>query len=540
MRNRNSKFEFVALLLFLTTMTLLLTNGFVARISAEDKEVDVYRAIDPIGIVLGTILEEYVREVDLDKVVEGSLAGMMGSLDRHSSFISAEMLKEMREDTKGEFEGIGVSIKLDQNNRIMVFTPIAGSPAAEAGIRPFDIIVKIDGISTEGMSLNEAADKIKGPRGTSVKLTLEREEEGKKITKEVSVKRAKLPLESVKEARILTDGIGYMRITDFKDNTALDMGKKLKEFLDNGMQSFILDLRWNPGGLLSASKDVCELFLPKKSLVTYTKGREKDWKANKDDMQLYTEKRPVLPPGLPVIVLVNGQTASSAEIVTGALQFYQRALVIGQKTFGKGSVQTIIPLERPKMTALRLTTALYYTPADVTIDHQGILPDIEVVMTEEQEKLLGIQMYRSYENDPSKVNEQNHGTVTGNVAAPNASNAEQEEAVLQQVETVYGSEARKVLEEVGRRVKATKQTTEDLPLLRAVEVLQEDRVWENLLKKYHRDIHETQMAAQENATQPAPEDTPEEGPEGESLPGIEEVIPPELLPESPAPEVPTP
>lgn len=498
MPRRNSKSEFVSLLGFLLIAVLLLTNGFAARISAEEKSVDVYKEIEPIGVVLDTILREYVRDVDMPKVVQGALIGMMGSLDRNSSFITAEDLEAMREDTKGEFEGIGVSIQPDADGNIMVFHPLPGSPAAQAGIRPFDKIVAIDGKSTKGMTTADAANLIKGPRGTTVNLTIHRKDRNAApdVPPEVlnfTVNRAKVPLESIKEAALLKGGIGYVRLSDFKDNSGRDLAKKLQVLLDQGMKAFVLDLRWNPGGLLTASKDACELFLPKGSLVTYTKGRSSvDGGANKEDLRLLTEKSPVLPEGLPVVILVNRNTASSAEIVTGSLQFHERALVLGEKTFGKGSVQTIIPMKNPQNTALRLTTALYYTPADVTIDHQGILPDIELAMTQEQEESLAKQMFESFKENPENQYHQNHGSMT--------------------------------------EYPTTDKTVEDVQLKRALEVLAEDGVWANLVKKYHRDVHETQMTAEAAKAQdkaaaksepapekplqvtPAPEKSPKEAP----------------------------
>ncbi|HNR30430.1 MAG TPA: S41 family peptidase [Candidatus Hydrogenedentes bacterium] len=490
MRKRNSKLEFTSLLTFLVVSVMLLSDGFVARISAESGEVDVYREIEPIGVVLDTIQDQYVRPVDIRQVVEGALYGMMGSLDEHSSFLSAEDLEIMQEDTQGEFEGIGVSIKLDEDERIMVFQPIPNSPAADAGIRPFDVIAKIDDVSTRGMSLSDAAERIRGPRGTSVRLTLLREKEGQEEPEviEVDVRRDKVPLASLKESRLLDNKIAYIRISDFKQNTAQDLKKKIKEFLGQDMRAFVLDLRWNPGGLLTASKDVCELFLQRGALVTYTKGREKNGKHNADDLELYTGGNPVLPEGFPIIVLVNEQTASSSEIVTGALQYYKRALILGEKTFGKGSVQTIIPLPHPINTALRLTTALYYTPGDVTIDKNGILPDIEVPMDWEHERALGKQLYESFERDPDMADRQNHGAVTGNEAAEGL--------------------------------------VEDLQLQRAVEILLESNVWADLIQKYHRDVQITQVAADEAQNQqdgkrasarrrppadPAPADTPGTG-----------------------------
>ncbi len=466
MEKRNSRLEFVSVLLFLVLMVTLITNGFVNRIAAQGTEPDVYQQIEPIGDVLDKIRREYVREPDMNALVQGALQGMMSSLDRHSSFVTEDEFKAMREDTQGEFEGIGVTIRKDEQGRIVVFMPIPNSPAAKAGLLPFDIITAIDGESTEGMELSDAADRIRGKRGTTVTLTIlrlppEDQKDKEPEVKEVVVTREKVPLESIKEGRLLPGGIAYIRISDFKDITAREIAARLKKFKEEGMTGLILDLRWNPGGLLTASKEVCELFLPRNTLVTYTKGRPRpDGQPNPEDMRLYTESAPVLPPDLPLVLLVNEQTASSAEIVTGALQYYKRAIVVGEKTFGKGSVQTIIPLERPAGTALRLTTALYYTPADVTIDHQGILPDVEVPMTEQQERALGLQMYKSFERDPSKMNEQNHGTVTGAEPGPDV--------------------------------------VEDIQLQRAVEILRESKVWDELVQKYHRDVRETQVAATEN------------------------------------------
>lgn len=467
MPKKNSRQEFLTLFGFLLVVALFLSNGFVARISAEEEDVDVYKELEPIGVVLDIMLREYVRDVDMKKVVEGALGGMMGSLDRNTSFITAEELEAMREDTKGEFEGIGVSIMLDDDQNIFVFHPIPNSPAAQAGIKPFDRIVAIDGKSTKGMTTADAAGLIKGRRGTTVRLTLLRKpkdapEDAPGETLDIEVRRDTVPLESIKEAQMLKDGIGYLRLSDFKDNTSADMAKRIQEFLDAGMKGLVLDLRWNPGGLLTASKEVSELFLPKGSLVTYTRGRTgKDGNANKDDMRLVTNRKPVLPEGLPMIILVNDSTASSAEIVTGALQFHERALVLGEKTFGKGSVQTIIPLQKPANTALRLTTALYYTPANVTIDHQGILPDIELKMTRTEAEALAKQLAASFEDNPENQYRQNHGRMTEHPA--------------------------------------TDETVDDTQLLKAWELLRNGTPLADLIKQHHRDVHDTQMTAEDAA-----------------------------------------
>jgi len=468
MSSKNSKREFFVVLGFCIVVVLAITNGFVLRIYAQEQRVEIYREIEPIGDVIDIILREYVRDVDIKEVVEGALGGMMGSLDRNSAYVSAEELEALREETKGEFEGIGVSIKQDEEGNLMVFMPILGSPAAKAGILPYDLILAIDGKSTEDMDTSDAADLIRGRRGTFVTLTLLREPgpdaaEGAEAEPfEVKVERARIPLESIKESQMLLHEVGYIRLNSFSDTTSKDLEKYINELLTQGMKTLVLDLRWNSGGLLSASKEVCELFLPKDSLVTYTRGRAReDGSPNKDDMLLRTEKNPILPQDLPIVILVNEETASAAEIVTGALQYYQRAIVLGEKTFGKGSVQTIIPLQRPPDSGLRLTTALYYTPADVTIDHQGILPDVEVKMDRDQELDLAKQMYASFERAFENQYHQNHGSMTPGY-------------------------------------EVTEETVEDLPLARAVEILTEPEPWETLIKKYHRAIEETQVAAESN------------------------------------------
>ncbi len=460
---RNTRSQFLGLLCFLLVLGLLLTNGFVNRIFAQQTDVDVFTQIEPIGNVLDEILKSYVYEPDLNNVVEGGLKGMMNALDEHSSYIPPDIYKELTDETQGEFDGIGVTIQLDENGNIMVFQPLEGSPAAKAGVHANDRIVRIDGVSTKGMSLAEAAQLIKGPRGTVVKLTVLRlatEENTENEVLDIDIKRGKIPLESVVEARVLEGGIGYVRLRDFKRTTQDELRTLLKELDEQGMKSLILDLRWNPGGLLDSSVDVCSLFLEPNTLVTYTKERDLDSGELKEDMMLYTKGGPAEPMSFPLVILVNQFTASSSEIVTGALQFHKRAIIVGKGTFGKGSVQTIIPLRRPAGSALRLTTALYYTPAEVTIHKQGILPDVEVEMTETHQRELLDQMRESFMDDPGKRRgDQNHGSVTGN--------------------------------------ETTDTTVEDTQLIRAVEILREDPVFENLVKKYHRDTKETQVAAAE-------------------------------------------
>ncbi len=473
MSRRTNKAEFFALLTFLLVMGLVLTNGFAGRIFAEQE--DVYRDLEPIGDVLDKILREYVTEPDVDKVVEGALMGMMRSLDPHSSYIPPQSFEAITEDTEGEFEGIGIRIVLDEVGNLQVYEPIPNAPAAVSGVIAGDYILKIDGVTTEGMTLADAAKHIKGPRGSFVTLTILRhyEEEGVENEEmELQVKRDKIPIESIVEGRLLDGGIAYLRISDFKKNTASEIEETLDTYMAEGMKSVILDLRWNPGGLLSSATEVADVFLPRNKLVTFTRGRDMGMGTSRESMHFFTRKPASIPTDIPMIILVNGTSASSSEIVTGALQFHKRALVVGEKTYGKGSVQTIIPLSRPEGSALRLTTALHYTPAEVTINGMGILPDVEAVMTKKEQVELLRQMYKSYEKDPSLRNTQNHGAITGGVKAEDA----------------------EVL-------------VEDTVLQRAIEMLREDSVFENLLKKYHKDTSETQVAkAKENVAAPAAPD----------------------------------
>jgi len=474
---RNVRSQFVGLFFFLAALAVLLTNGFWARIYAEP-EKDLFRQIEPLGGVLAEIMKHYVEEPDVDKVVEGGINGMMMALDDHSSYVPPRFYQELREDTEGRFDGIGIQIKLDEEKNIVVFTPIPGSPAAKSGVLPGDIIVEIDGKSTKDMNIDAAKDHIRGESGTVVTLKMYRPSKedgmpGKYV--DIAVTRGRVETPSLMESRVLDDGIGYVRVSDFKQTTARDLAEKLKELQDKGMRALVLDLRWNPGGLLTASEEVTSLFLKKNMLVTYTRNaRPNSDGTTAEDMTLYTNREPVLPQDFPLILLVNEMTASSSEIVTGALQFHKRALILGAKTFGKGSVQTIIPLRSPQNSALRLTTAYYYTPAEVTINKHGILPDVEVPFVQDEWGGLLKQMLSSWETDATKMDQQNHGSVTGNPVG--------------------------------------EDTVEDVQLKRAVEILKEDPVWENILAKYHKDTKITQVAAASDV----PADTKAEIEEGTS------------------------
>ncbi len=469
---RRNKSEFLALLFFLLALGALVTNGFAGRIFAQEKKTDIWQELQPLGEAMDEVMQSYVREPDISKMVEGAMTGMMNALDPHSSYVSAEYFKEMSEDTEGQFDGIGVTIRVDEENKLIeVMEVIPGSPSAEVGLHAHDLILKVDGVTTKGMTSADAAKRIRGPRGTSVHLSIVRtfpdSPDKEPETLEFDIKRDKIPLMSIMESRILDGGIGYIRVGDFKKTTADELDEKLSEFSKQGMRSLVLDLRWNPGGLLDASREVSSLFLPRGTLVTYTKGRAGS-RAATEDLRLFTRKDPVVPANFPIIVLVSDNSASAAEIVTGALQFWKRAIVVGQKTYGKGSVQTLIPLRKPAGAALRLTTALYYTPAEVTIDKEGIRPDVDVPMSKEEQIKLVKQMRDSYRDEPEKLRDrQNHGSVTGDAM---------KEGVV-----------------------------EDIQLQKAVEILREDADFSKLIEKYHKDTHETQVAAKPDSTDTSPE-----------------------------------
>ncbi len=467
MGQKRHKAEFVALGAFLAGAAMLLTNGFSARIFAQEEDSSIYEQIEPIGDVLAEIMKFYVYEADIDRAVEGALAGIMSSLDRNSRYIPPVGFQDMREETEGSFEGIGVRIDTNDDGNVFIVQPMSGQPAVKAGLRSGDVFFKIEGVSALQISTLEAARRIKGPRGQTVKITVLRLNRETEVYDELDfdVKRGLIPMESIAEARVLDGGIGYLRVSDFKKNTAKEIKGEVDNFEKEGLNALILDLRWNPGGLLTSATEVCELFLPKNSLVTSTRGKKKDDGSFLQSDRLYTDRSPIIPAAMPVVLLVNELSASSSEIVTGALQFHQRAIIVGEKTFGKGSVQTIIPLSRPKNSAIALTTAQYYTPADVTINNVGILPDVHVEMDQETWVSLREQFFESMGDDLSNRNAQNHGTVSGDDSPEEGSDV----------------------------------MVEDTSLQRAVEILTENSVFSNLIERYHRDVSETQVEQTEQA-----------------------------------------
>lgn len=313
------------------------------------------------------IRNSYVREVPNEEIMNGAIKGMLQNLDPHSSFLDKDEFDTLQETTSGEFFGIGIEMT-SQNNQLMVVTPIEDTPAARAGLKAGDLILAVDGESTQEMSTQEAATKIRGPKGTEVKLLILHKED--KSPSDVVIKRDAIPLISVKAKFLDEDGYAWVRVTRFSEKTTTELRSALKELEKKSqVKGIVLDLRNNPGGLLKQSVSVANAFIPKGNIVSM-RGRGDVILENHNASALgYFIK-------CPVVALVNQGSASAAEIVAGALQDHKRALIIGETSFGKGSVQNIIPLE--DSTAIKLTIALYYTPDGRSIQAEGIVPDIMI------------------------------------------------------------------------------------------------------------------------------------------------------------------
>ncbi|MGA9755327.1 MAG: S41 family peptidase [Desulfobaccales bacterium] len=318
---------------------------------------------------LALIEEQYAESKTTKDLVYGAIQGAVGTLDPHSSFMTPDEFRELQIETKGKFSGIGIEIAL-KDRTLTVVSPIEGTPAYQAGLKAGDQIIKIDGKPTKNITIMEAVKMIRGPKGSKVTLTINRE--GFQQPKAFAIIREIIPIHSVK-ARILDDGIGYIRVTNFQDQTDHDLQaylKKMKQRL-TPFKGLILDLRNDPGGLLEQAVRVSDEFL-KSGLIVYTEGRNRV-----QNMRFYARAgQEGKLASAPMVILINEGSASASEIVAGALKDQKRALIVGTKSFGKGSVQTIIPLDDGS--ALRLTTALYYTPSGVTINEKGIQPDVVV------------------------------------------------------------------------------------------------------------------------------------------------------------------
>ncbi|MFZ0449595.1 MAG: S41 family peptidase [Desulfatiglandaceae bacterium] len=378
---------------------LLFFQGSGGEVKADSDAV--YKNIELFTEVLREIEKHYVEPEGSQKLIYGAIKGMVQSLDPHSSFMTKDEYQELMTETKGSFSGVGIEITL-KDDVLTVVSPIEGSPAFKAGVKAGDRIVKIEDKSSKGMTLMDAVKHIRGPKGSAVKLTVARE--GQSELLEFKIKRDVIPLISVRHYA-LTPEIGYARISNFQSKTTKDLKEALND-LEKGhhLKGLILDLRNDPGGLLSQAVEVSDLFLDKGVIVS-TKGRDTSQDVTMSAHENGTQRK------YPIIVLVNGGSASASEIVAGALQDNKRALILGTTTFGKGSVQTIIPLSDGS--GLRLTTARYYTPSGKSIQLSGIVPDIKVpfVSPVDQEKIKKPHFLRE---EDLKGHMENDGPKEGN------------------------------------------------------------------------------------------------------------------------------
>jgi len=361
MRSENRKIALLVLLCLLFAGVLFI-NGKSWEVTAGTS--DVYENLEMFTEVLREIQENYVDLKEPEELIQGAIKGMVEDLDPHSSYMTTKEYEDLMENTKGRFDGVGIEITI-RDNMLTVVSPIEGTPAYEAGIEARDQIIKIDGELSMDMSLTDAVSRIRGERGTKVNLTVRREGVGELL--EFFITRDEIPITSVRHY-LLTPDIAYIRISSFQGETDRELAKALEEIEEGrNLEGLILDLRWNPGGLLIQSISVSDFFLDS-GIIVSTKGRD-----DAQNMDVPAEKNDA-PRDYPMIVLVNGGSASASEIVAGALQDNKRALVLGTQTFGKGSVQTILPLSDGS--GLRLTTADYYTPSGRSIQASGITPDI--------------------------------------------------------------------------------------------------------------------------------------------------------------------
>ena len=335
-------------------------------INADTNRQETYKQLNLFGDVFQRVQEQYVEEVTDKKLIESAISGMLQSLDPHSSYLSADSYKDMQVKTKGKFGGLGIEITME-DGVVKVVSPIDDTPAAKAGMKSGDLIIGVDGESIRGLTINESVSKLRGPVGSKVIITVVRD---KKDPYEIEIKRDIINIKSVKHNII--KNIGYVRLTTFSDTTTSGLEKALieiKKNIGNKFQGLILDLRNNPGGLLNQSISVADAFLNQGEIVS-TQGR------NDDDTSRVFAKKGDLINGQPLVVLINSGSASASEIVAGALKDHSRAIIIGTRSFGKGSVQSIIPLAGNG--AMRLTTARYFTPSGISIQAKGIEPDIIV------------------------------------------------------------------------------------------------------------------------------------------------------------------
>ena len=345
---------------------IIFFTQFLFLEKVNSAEIDIYKKIDLFGEVLEKINKEYVDEINQSESMDSAINGLLQSLDPYSSYMSPEIFEEMQTETSGEFGGLGIEVSMEAGV-VKVITPIDDTPASKAGIKAGDYIVKINDIQVQGKSLSEAVDLMRGPVGSGIELTVRRRGAKKALT--FNVVREVIEVQSVK-SELLENNIGYLRLTSFNDNSSQQIKKQIKKLKKNkNLNSYILDLRNNPGGLLSQAIKISDFFLENGEIVS-TKSRKKS-----ENRKWFAKKGDILD-GKTLLVLINYGSASASEIVAGALKDHKRAILVGENSYGKGSVQSIIPLKNKG--AIRLTVAKYYLPSGKSISEVGVRPDIEV------------------------------------------------------------------------------------------------------------------------------------------------------------------
>lgn len=353
---------------------LFLAAPYTTR--AQSNNDETYRQLTLFGDVFQRVRSDYVEQVSDQELIEAAINGMLTSLDPHSAYLPDDNFKKMQVQTKGKFGGLGIEVTME-NGFVKVVSPIDDTPADKAGLQPEDLIISVDGVSIVGLTLNEAVEKLRGPIGSNVKIAVQRAQDE---PFEVDITRDEIKIRSVRSR--LYDSVGYVRITTFSEQTSPGLQKALDDLQaesSEGLTGLVIDLRNNPGGLLSEAIRVSDAFLEEGEIVS-TRGR------GESDIQHAYARPGDISDGLPIVVLINSGSASASEIVAGALKDHRRAIVMGTRSFGKGSVQTITPM--PGHGAMRLTTARYFTPSGVSIQAKGISPDIEVALAR-IEKLEG-------------------------------------------------------------------------------------------------------------------------------------------------------
>jgi carboxyl-terminal processing protease len=382
------RFIYGLLALTLTVNLIIGARVFLSSAQAADKDTP-YPSLELFSYVMEKVRKDYVdgQKVTYQDLVYGALKGMLNTLDPHSEFMEPEKYKELQNDTQGAFGGLGIVVSM-KDNFVTVVAPMDDSPGFKAGVLTGDRIIRIDGKSTEKMSLQDAVKTLRGEPGTDIRLTVFRPSSNQvqeyKLTRSVINVDMVKDINGKKEFPLSENKIGYVRLVQFGEKTSDDLEAALRTLRKQGMQGLVLDLRWNPGGLLEQAVDVCEKFLPRGQLVVTTEGRNAAQNSSR-----YANGHGDELKGMPMVVLINLGSASASEIVAGCLQDVKRAIIMGEKSFGKGSVQSILPLQDGS--ALRLTTAKYYTPSHKVIHEEGITPDVPVAMSDDEDRDIALQ-----------------------------------------------------------------------------------------------------------------------------------------------------